>query len=502
MSNMQPKKVIVIGSGVAGMAVAIRLAVKGFDVKVFEKNAYPGGKLSMFEKDGFRFDAGPSLFTQPQNIEDLFEEAGEPIADYFEYKPIDIACNYFFESGKNIKGYTDSAAFSEELTQQTGEHTTAVSSYLNESEKIFDNIGSVFLNHSLHKRSTWLNKRIITAFKTVKLPYLFKSLNKYNESHFTSPEAVQIFNRYATYNGSNPYKAPSMLSLIPHLEMNQGTFYPKGGMISITNALYKLALKKGVEFQLNTPVQRIIHSDHKTQGVVINHTNVYADMVVSNADIYFTYKNLLNHAVKARKVLKQERSSSALIFYWGIHKTFGQLGLHNIFFTNNYKAEFDCIFNKKQLYTDPTVYINITSKEETAHAPSGAENWFVMVNVPANSGQDWDALKQQARAQIVQKLTRLLGTDIEALITSETVLDPLLIEEKTGSYMGSLYGTSSNSKMAAFFRAPNFTGYIKNLYCCGGSVHPGGGIPLCLKSAQITAGIIEKDFAQKKEYAH
>ncbi|MEX0636083.1 MAG: FAD-dependent oxidoreductase, partial [Ferruginibacter sp.] len=211
---MQPKKVIVIGSGVAGMAVAIRLAVKGFDVKVFEKNAYPGGKLTMFEKDGFRFDAGPSLFTQPQNIEDLFENAGEPIADYFEYKPINIACNYFFESGKIIKGYTDSVAFSEELTQQTGEQTTAVSRYLRESEKIFDNIGSVFLNHSLHKRSTWFNKRIITAFKTVKLPYLFKSLNKYNESHFTSPEAVQIFNRYATYNGSNPYKAPSMLSLI------------------------------------------------------------------------------------------------------------------------------------------------------------------------------------------------------------------------------------------------------------------------------------------------
>ena len=499
---MQPKKVIVIGSGVAGMAVAIRLAVKGFEVKVFEMNDYPGGKLSMFEKDGFRFDAGPSLFTQPQNIEELFEVAGEPIADYFEYKAVDVACNYFFESGKRVKAYTNSTAFSEELVQQTGESPTAVSSYLQESEKIFDNIGTVFLNHSLHKRSTWLHKRVITAFKTVKLPYVFKSLHKYNEDHFSSPEAVQIFNRYATYNGSNPYKAPSMLSLIPHLEMNQGTFYPKGGMISITNALYQLALKKGVEFNFNTPVQRIIHSENKTQGVVANHTNVYADVVVSNADIYFTYKNLLNHSVKARKVLKQERSSSALIFYWGINKTFPQLGLHNIFFTNNYKAEFDHIFNKKELFTDPTVYINITSKEEAEHAPAGAENWFVMVNVPANTGQNWEALKVQARKQILEKLGRLLGTDVESLIASETVLDPITIEEKTGSYMGSLYGTSSNSKMAAFFRAPNFTGYIKNLYFCGGSVHPGGGIPLCLKSAQITAGIIDKDFIQKKEFAH
>jgi phytoene desaturase len=499
---MQPKKVIVIGSGVAGLAVATRLAVKGFEVKVFEKNAYPGGKLSMFEQDGFRFDAGPSLFTQPQNIEDLFKEAGEPMEAYFDYKPVDVACTYFFESGKNIKAYTDAAAFSKELTEQTGESPSAVSSYLQESEKIFDNIGTVFLNHSLHKRKTWFHKRIITAFKTVKLPYLFKSLHKYNESHFRSPEAVQIFNRYATYNGSNPYKAPSMLSLIPHLEMNQGTFYPKGGMISITNALYQLALKKGVDFQFNSPVERIIHTENKTQGVVINNSNVYADLVVTNADIYFTYKNLLNHPVKARKVLKQERSSSALIFYWGIQKTFNQLGLHNIFFTKNYEAEFDHIFNKKQLYTDPTVYINITSKEEAIHALTGAENWFVMVNVPANTGQNWAALQQQARTQIIEKLSRLLGTNIAPLIVSESVLDPVLIEEKTGSFMGSLYGTSSNSKMAAFFRAPNFTGYIKNLYCCGGSVHPGGGIPLCLKSAQITADIIENDFLQKKKHTH
>jgi phytoene desaturase len=273
-------------------------------------------------------------------------------------------------------------------------------------------------------------------------------------------------------------------------------------MISITNALYQLALKKGVDFQFNSPVERIIHTENKTQGVVINNSNVYADLVVTNADIYFTYKNLLNHAVKARKVLKQERSSSALIFYWGIQKTFNQLGLHNIFFTNNYKAEFDYIFNKKQLYTDPTVYINITSKEEAGHAPTGTENWFVMVNVPANIGQNWAALQQQARTQIIEKLSRLLGTNIAPLIVSENVLDPILIEEKTGSFMGSLYGTSSNSKMAAFFRAPNFTGYIKNLYCCGGSVHPGGGIPLCLKSAQITADIIEKDFLQKKEHTH
>lgn len=492
------KSAIIIGSGIAGLAAATRLAIAGFDVKVFERNAVPGGKISMFEKDGFRFDAGPSLFTQPENIEELFTDAGEPIEEYFNYKDVDIACRYFFENGKSVNAYTNAEAFAEELETQVGEKKQAVVNYLESSKKVYNNIGSIFLNYSLHKRSTWLNKRIFTALRTVKFPYLFSSLHRYNAKKFQTTETGQIFNRFATYNGSNPYKAPAMLSLIPHLELNEGTYYPAGGMISITNALYKLALKKGVTFHFNSPVQRIINSEGKVHGVVVNEQNYYANVVVSNADIYFTYKHLLNFTGKARRVLKQERSSSAVIFYWGMNKSFSNLGLHNIFFSNQYQQEFNHIFKLKKLHNDPTVYINITSKEEAGHAPAGKENWFVMINVPANSGQNWEALVAQAKVNIIQKINRLLATDVEALIETETVLDPVLIEQNTGSYQGSLYGTSSNSKMAAFFRSPNFSGQLKNLYCCGGSVHPGGGIPLCLKSARITADIINADFKKMR----
>ncbi len=496
------KSAIIIGSGVAGLAIATRLALQGFAVKVFERNAYPGGKLSMFTKDGYHFDAGPSLFTQPQNIEELFEAASEPIQEYFNYKRIDVACSYFFENGKTVKAFTHAQAFAEELEKQTGEQKNTVLDYLSGSKKLYANIGSIFLNYSLHKRSTWWHKRFFTAFKTFKFSYLFKSLHKYNTTKFKTPEACQIFNRFATYNGSNPYKAPAMLSLIPHLEMNEGTFYPQGGMISITNALYNLALKKGVQFYFSTPVSSIIHTQGRAYGVVVDKENIYADILVSNADIYFTYKNLLNHTNKANQVLKQERSSSAIIFYWGINKSFDELGLHNIFFSSNYKEEFNNIFNKKTLFQDPTVYINISSKEDATHAPANKENWFVMINVPANSGQNWEQLIMQARENIIKKLNRLLQTDIEPLIESETILDPILIEERTGSFMGSLYGSSSNSRMAAFLRPPNFTGYIKNLYHCGGSVHPGGGIPLCLKSAAIIAAIIKKDFKEKPLSSH
>ena len=160
------------------------------------------------------------------------------------------------------------------------------------------------------------------------------------------------------------------------------------------------------------------------------------------------------------------------------------------------------VFNKKNLFPDPTIYINITCKEDPLDAPEGKENWFVMINGPANSGQNWEQVIPQARKNIIAKLNRLLQTDIEMLIESESILDPTLIEERTGSFMGSLYGASSNGRMAAFFRPPNFTNYIRNLYFCGGSVHPGGGIPLCLKSAEITASLIEKDCKRRSGEKH
>ena len=489
---MQTKNAIIIGSGVAGLATGIRLAVLGYAVKVFEKNSYPGGKIASFEKAGYHFDEGPSLFTQPQNISALFELAGEPMEKYFTYRPVDIACKYFYENGKTVNAFTNVTRFAQELNEQAGEEPANVIAYLKESGKLYNNTGTFFLDHSLHKKSTWVHKGISRSIAAVRYSYIFRSLHKQNNRKFSSPEAIQLFDRFATYNGSDPYRAPAMLSLIPHLEHNQGTFYPAGGMISIANALYRLAKAKGVEFYFDSPVQRIINHEGKVAGVVVNNENIRAKTVVSNVDVYFTYKNLLGNETRAKKLLRQERSSSAVIFYWGIKKTFPQLQLHNIFFSKDYKNEFDSIFNTGQLSDDPTIYINITAKMENSQAPAGKENWFVLVNAPANEGQDWGLLKEKLRSHIINKLNRMLGVDLESLIETEQVADPVMIEEQTASYMGSLYGTSSNSKLAAFFRHPNFSGAVKGLYFCGGSVHPGGGIPLCLRSAAIVSELIEQ----------
>jgi phytoene dehydrogenase-like protein len=207
-------------------------------------------------------------------------------------------------------------------------------------------------------------------------------------------------------------------------------------------------------------------------------------------DVFPTYKNLLKGVATPERILSQERSSSAVIFYWGIQKKFDQLDLHNIFFSEDYKAEFDAIFNQKTPSDDFTVYVNITSKDVPSDAPQGGENWFVMINTPADYGQDWGQIKRELREKTIDKLNRILKVDLRPLIQEEAVLTPPLIQQKTSSHLGALYGSSSNDKMAAFLRHPNFTPKIKNLYFCGGSVHPGGGIPLCLLSAKIATDLI------------
>ena len=488
---MSPQKVIIIGAGVGGMAVAIRLQLLGYAVEVFEKNEYPGGKLTHFETHGFRFDAGPSLFTCPQLIEDLFMLAKEPIAPYFSYEKLDVACNYFYQDGTIIKAYTDKVAFAKELEEKTKEPPKNIYRYLHQASGAYQNIATIFLNYSLHLPKTLLKAPIMNALRYLKFDYLVSSLNYYNEKVFVSPKLVQLFNRFATYNGSNHYKAPAMLSLISHLEHNEGAYYPKGGMISITNALYRLALKLGVQFYFGKHVQKIILTENSVKGVLVDKTIKEANIVVSNMDVYFTFHNLLDNLNKAADIKKQERSSSAFIFYWGMNKTFPSLDLHNIFFSANYKAEFDAIFTTGLPFEDPTVYINITNKLESGkYAPEGKENWFVMVNVSANTGQDWEALEKFYRQAVINKISKLLGENIEPYIEVSEVLSPVTIESRTASYMGSLYGTSSNSKIAAFMRHPNFSKSIEGLYFVGGSVHPGGGIPLCLSSAEITSNLI------------
>lgn len=483
---MKPKTLI-IGAGIAGIAAAIRLAVKGYDVEVFEANAYPGGKLSEIELNGYRFDAGPSLFTMPQYVDELFELAGKPSG--FRYQKLDVVCKYFYEDGTKLTAFADETRFVDEISRFTNEDPESVKRYFNNSREIYNITNNVFLERSLHRLKTflrWGTLRSIFRFGKIDA---FRPMHQANESFFKDKRMVQFFDRYATYNGSDPYQAPATLNVIPHLEHHFGAYFPEGGMYNITKALVELAESVGVRFNYDSPVDEIVLEGGKAKGVRVKGEIIAADVIVSNMDVWFTYNKLLksHRQLQPKKILKQERSSSALIFYWGIKKSFPDLDLHNIFFSADYKAEFDAIWKEQNIYHDPTVYINISSKLKPDDAPEGCENWFVMINVPANAGQDWDKLVAQAKQHILNKLSERLGEDIARLIVCESVLDPRGIENKTLSYQGSIYGTSSNGQFSAFLRHANRSSKVKNLYFCGGSVHPGGGIPLALLSAKIVS---------------
>lgn len=482
------KKVVVIGAGLGGLSAAIRLAKTGHEVTVLEKNAYAGGKCTSLQLGTYRFDAGPSLFTLPHLVHELIALAPNP--PEFPVQQMDRSCHYFWNDGTRFTAWFDKQKLANEVEQVFNTSAAPVLSLLEKSREIHEATSSIFLHKSLHRWKTYFSADVLKTLAALPQLGLTRSLNDVNSATLKHPKLVQLFNRYATYNGSDPYKAPGVLLTIPHLEHNIGTFLPAKGMVDITDQLVAVARQLGVTFHFNQEVKSIDIDRGSVRSVSTETAQFPAQFVVSNADVYATYRHLMPKQEAPEKTLRRERSGSALIFYWGIKKRFPQLHLHNIFFSDNYQAEFQWQFDGAPMPKDLTVYVNITSPFCAGDAPSGGENWFVMINAPANGG-DGKALDQKrVRALILEKLSGILGENIEALIEEEDYLDPARIEARTASFLGALYGTSSNTRMSAFLRHPNFQQQIKGLYFCGGSVHPGGGIPLVLLSGKIVADLI------------
>jgi phytoene desaturase len=316
---------------------------------------------------------------------------------------------------------------------------------------------------------------------------------KANSKLLKDDKVAAIFNQYASYNGSNPFVAPATLNLISHYELTLGAFYPVGGMQSIIDALSGLAERIGVKIYLNSKVEQLTVSDGRCKGLTVNSQSMEFDNVVTNSDVFKTYQDLMPDVPKPNMTLNQPKSSSVIVFSWGMKRTFPELKLHNMFMSGDQKKEYEQNFNKGAIPDDPTVYLYISSKLNQADALVGKENWFAMITVPHNTGQDWKTMVDRARVQVQAKLSRMLKTDISEYIECESVLDPIKVEQETGSAFGSVFGNSSNGIFAAFLRHPNFSRRIKNLYFCGGSVHPGSSIPLCLLSAKITAGLVSAE---------
>lgn len=487
-------KISVIGSGIGGLAGAIRLAVRGHDVTVYEQSSQPGGKIGEITWKGYRWDTGPSLFTLPDLMEELYLLADEEMKVSVRYRQLDIITRYFYEDGIVLDAFGDADEFAAEASAKTGEKISRIKRFLRKTRIMYDLTRDVFIFGTFGTLSSFFSAKFFRALIRVYRLEALSTMHGANRRRFKSPHLVQLFDRYATYNGSNPYKAPGTLNVISHLEHNLGAFFPEKGMHSLAQELYKLALRLNVKFEFNSYVEQVVLENHTVKGLRVNGETRKANLVISDVDIYYLYKDLLPDLPFPKKFFKHERSTSAMIFYWAIDRKYEQLDLHNLMFSQNYREEFENLFVTKTINPDPTTYIFISSKLVAGDAPEGGENWFVMINVPENIGQDWDNAIKETRKNIIEKINRILKTNIESHIIHETVRDPRNIEKETFSYRGSLYGNSSNSSLAAFRRHPNHRNDIHGLYFVGGSVHPGGGIPLCLASARIVDQQIVKHY--------
>lgn len=488
-----PRKVAVIGAGFGGLSAAVRLAVAGWTVDVYDRLGYPGGKAGTLEADGFRFDTGPSLITLPEVYAELFAAGGRKLEDFLEFVPLAPICRYFWDDGMRFDALPGRERFADEALRILGEPRQNSLDFLAYSEKIHELTAELFLHRSLHDPRTYLSKRFFASLAQMGKIDAFATMDESIRRFISHPRLVQLFDRYATYNGSDPFQTPATLNIIPHVEYALGGYASRTGIHAIPRAIADLAQSIGVTFHWETNVESILtDTGRRVTGVRVEGEDRTYDAVVSNVDVTGMYEGLLEDtdAPLYRRYRRLEPSSSGLVFFWGMARRFPELTVNNIFFSSDYKREFQEIFYERKVPDEPTIYVNITSKVSTDDAPIDGENWFVLLNVPYVDGQDWEDETSRVRATVVARLSRILGTNVGDAVAYERVLTPVDIARDTGSHRGSLYGIASNARMSAFLRHPNRVKRYRGLYVCGGSAHPGGGMPLAILSGKIAAELL------------
>ncbi len=486
--------VTVIGAGLGGLAASSLLASKGYRVRVYEKNSSPGGKMQEIRVKGFRFDTGPSLLTMPFILEKLFDTCGESFSDFISYTEIDPVCRYFYRDGTVFDNFSDREATRNQIRKFSMEDSETYSSFLDRSEDLYNRTSDSFLFNPLYELSDLKDLNLadflgIDAFSTVS--------DKVDE-HFQSDYLRKFFKRFTTYNGSSPYRAPATLNVIPHVELNQGGYYVEGGIYRIAEKLFVLARKMGVEFYFNRAVKKIRMVGRRAGSVLLDDgSEVPSGLIVANSDVTDTVLNLLEEGsvsnIKKSWYRSIEPSCSGFVLMLGTNRKWHQLKHHNVFFSEDYRREFEQIFQDKKLPNDPTIYIANTSYTDHRHAPEGCSNLFILVNAPyMEEHQDWVNLSETYSNFLIEELEKRGLSGLSESVVFRKVITPLDFFKRYGSNRGSIYGTSSNSRLSAFIRPRNKLRGFKNIFMVGGSTHPGGGIPLVIQSAFNALELIER----------
>ncbi len=486
------RRVAIVGAGLGGLSAALHLASRGVSVTVFEKTDVPGGKAGQVTLGPYRFDTGPSLVTMSFVLEELFRQTGSSLSDHLQLVSLDPVCRYHFNDGSLLDARSDTELMARSIGALAPADGRQYKRFMRYSRRIYARTSELFLFNSLSDPRSLLRFSSLATLARIWQIDPLRTMDASVRRFFHDERIIQLFDRYATYNGSDPYRAPATLNIIPYVEHELGAFYIRGGIYHLVEALVRQAERLGVEFHMESPVRAILTDGGKARGVETDKGSFSGfDAVVSNADAVYTMQQLVPKGTR-RRMRMGEPSSSGLVFLWGVGKEHGDLAHHNIFFSGDYRREFREIFGELAIPTDPTVYVSITSKTDREHAPVGSENWFVLINVPSQedglTAQDVDRLRDRVLGRL-----RASGLDPSPAIEQERVIRPQDFIERFHAYRGSLYGWSSNSRSAAFLRPANRARVPRGLYLCGGAAHPGGGIPLVVLSGKIAASLCLRD---------
>jgi len=485
---VEKKDVIVIGAGLGGIVTAGRLARAGFSVTVLEKNSHPGGRADQLTMQGHRFDTGPTLLLMPEVFRGAYAALGGDMDKELELIRIDPTYQIHFASGRQLSLTSDMTALEPQLESIERGSFAGLLRYLAEGRVHYDMSLESFVTRQFNSFAEYFNPR--------QLPLLFKlkALVKHYRrtgDFFRSPELRAAFTFQNMYLGISPFDAPATYSLLQSTELVDGIWYPMGGMYEVVRSLTTLAEAQGVRFTYDAGVKQIETAGGRATGVELEDgRRIQADILIANADLPYVYQHLLDDPSESKKLDRKVYTSSAIVFYWGVGRSFPQLGHHNVFLARDYKGSFKSIFDDHGLPAEPSFYINVASRTDPSAAPEGEDSLMVLVPVghlDPRAPQDWDAMRDRARTAVLRRLESIGVHNLEQDIKFEVCYTP---EDWASLYnlaKGAAFGLSHNFTQVGYLRPHNRHRSIDNLYFVGASTHPGTGLPMVLLSGELTS---------------
>ncbi len=479
---------IVIGAGIGGIATAAHLAKQGVHVTVIEKNQRAGGRCDQLMHEGHRFDTGPTLLIMPLVYEAEFAALGANLYERLSLQRVDPTYHLVFDDGQQLALTSDLKQMREQLESFEPGSFEGFLRYLEEGHRHYELGMKRLVNRDFRTASQFFNLGNLPLLFAVKalLPHY-----RHMAAYFTLPRLKAAFTFQDIYMGLSPFTAPSTFSMMPYTELAHGVWYPKGGMYSVVEALMDIARELGVEFIFEKTVEQIEVSGNHASGVLYEGgEHLTADTIIANADLPYVYQSLLPDSADANRLAHKEFSCSVISFFWGVDKICPQLTPHTLFLADNYKENFDSIFNQFSLCDNPSLYIHAPQRLDPSAAPSGEDTLIAVVPVghlDETGEQDWRCIRDQARQAVFARLKTLGITDLEAHLKFEINYTPMSWYQRYNLMKGSTHGLAHTLTQLAYFRPHNRHPRYHNVYFVGASTHPGTGVPTALISARLVA---------------